>query len=55
VALTERALPSRYYGARRLVEGDVVFEDEVAEEAIGHVHRQLVSAADNTGTCYAGE
>ncbi len=55
VALTERALPSRYYGARRLVEDNVVFQDEVVEETIGHVHRQLVSAADNTETCYAGE
>jgi hypothetical protein len=54
VALTERALPSKYYSARRLVEDDVVFDEQDAEEGSGHVHRRLVSAADTTATCFAG-
>lgn len=54
VALTERALPSKYYSARRLVENDVVFDEEGADTAGEGVHRRLVSAADNTESCYAG-
>lgn len=43
----------QYYGARRLTEDEVIFDD--GETTEGTVHRQLVSAADNTDTSFAGK
>lgn len=56
VAVVERALPPQYYGARRLTEEEVVFDDAADEVPKADlVHRRLVSAADSLESCCAGE